>query len=1138
MNQQKNFNTHFGNTILPLNSKELNIENINSLKEGFYEGISVRYEHILADLDILRIDKLNAIDNNFQKNNIVFIHGASGQGKSTLAYRYLHNYIDSNAVYELKLSNNINDVYEVISSLNALCEGLDFPITVYIDVQPQSNYWNDVLKELSNKNNLQFLITIRQEDWNRTILGEDYNFSNIELSFNEEEAKIIYTLFSQYKTNLIFTDFNESWIQFGSKGMLLEYVYLITQGDKLKIRLKNQINRLENENKTTELEILRYACLADSFNSRIQYKEIINRLNIERSLSNLHIKLLEKEYLLKFVNDRKYLTGLHPIRSQLLCEILFDENDYINRDDYINDSISMVNEEDLHTYLLNSFDKGYHIEQLLKNLDSKHFYSWAGYNNITKALIWKGVKDYIFIKNIDNFNILYKDYAAFWTFLIPHDYSDVTDGSLHEIFKEYMSADVNDKIKNIQSNFSPKEDVYDYVLKWLSTKLQISILEEKETDLIHLGEFFFWVGYLKLKVSLSINEEEILKIFSSNNISVKNASFLLLGIQFYNYNSKEFISKLQEILIKHIRKKYNIINLKINDLVDCTYFYNLIEFEIDSEIVNNFFNNRSMEIIHLLRNIYPHKEKYSIRGTGSSFFGINLPHDPTIKNIERKKLPIPFLVEVNILIANLYSFQFRCDSWIDYSKKIYEKRITYNTLCTKLTSSFVHYFRKNNYSVFIEIVTEIEEELKSIKTIPLPKNISDKWGYISEGQNENSLEELTERKGISASKIASLKHYNNYRKNQRDYFSSLDNFLKQIGSNILSLYNIRINGNLPDDYNSNVLSSNIKDAIINHKPYVFEFENHFNNFLKKKEFEKLENTEEENLRVLFYCWKQFLNQKGSVNNKIRKNTAKSFIETKTNLNKRLIKERQNILNEMGLSFTVEVSEKTDGKLLLTCEVNSETYLASCIIARMLLQRSLNSDFFSLKKLIIDLNIKSAIYIPLFNGNPLNQTAVEISLYNLEKEIDDDGNNALLHFNLFYKIDDNIINHLKLEFWNEMIEAIKQYETFMGEITSLVEIQNQIRNIDLDEKDDEGKLIFNEYIDDLNTLMKKRIDNAIFSIKAIDIGTDIMKSFNILENLDTINLKEDKNGFEDLKISLTNNYYSFCENKISELFLNS
>src|SRR5690606_29907860 len=86
LTEQNAFHNQYGNTIIPIKTKNLENENIEKLREGFFYGISAKYEHILSNLDVLRDDKLYSIRDCFKKNDIVFIHGASGQGKSTLAY--------------------------------------------------------------------------------------------------------------------------------------------------------------------------------------------------------------------------------------------------------------------------------------------------------------------------------------------------------------------------------------------------------------------------------------------------------------------------------------------------------------------------------------------------------------------------------------------------------------------------------------------------------------------------------------------------------------------------------------------------------------------------------------------------------------------------------------------------------------------------------------------------------------------------------------------------------------------------------------------------------------------------------------------------------------------------------------------
>jgi ABC-type multidrug transport system fused ATPase/permease subunit len=79
----------WGSTIIPLVKQK--IEKIEKLSDSFYEGVSVTWSHVSAHLDIIRDQHLKTIEIGFKKSNIVIIHGASGQGKSTLAYRYLYD---------------------------------------------------------------------------------------------------------------------------------------------------------------------------------------------------------------------------------------------------------------------------------------------------------------------------------------------------------------------------------------------------------------------------------------------------------------------------------------------------------------------------------------------------------------------------------------------------------------------------------------------------------------------------------------------------------------------------------------------------------------------------------------------------------------------------------------------------------------------------------------------------------------------------------------------------------------------------------------------------------------------------------------------------------------------------------------
>jgi len=75
----------------PQSHPDIGLESeLDRLADQFQQGTSARYEHILARCDIPRRRWLDRIGAGFEKAFVVIVHGASGQGKSALAYRWLH----------------------------------------------------------------------------------------------------------------------------------------------------------------------------------------------------------------------------------------------------------------------------------------------------------------------------------------------------------------------------------------------------------------------------------------------------------------------------------------------------------------------------------------------------------------------------------------------------------------------------------------------------------------------------------------------------------------------------------------------------------------------------------------------------------------------------------------------------------------------------------------------------------------------------------------------------------------------------------------------------------------------------------------------------------------------------------------
>ena len=315
--------------------------------------------------------------------------------------------------------------------------------------------------------------------------------------------------------------------------------------------------------------------MADLYNSKVNCKKLIDKLGLDSVLAQSYITNLEKEYLLEHIEDSMYLSGMHYVRSEILCEILFDENKFINKTDYINALISLVNESDLHSFLLNSFDNNYDVISLFKEIkrNDLHF-SWVGVANILKALLWKGVYDFVFVDNYLLFEGLYKKLNSGWFIGLPYDYSGTMDGtiynSMRSIFKK-MNPEILVFFDELSQKFSPKDDVYQYAKQWLSYLGGQTIDIASNADISAIGIYCFWAGHLGLTNNkIIINNPELIKIANNTNTSIEDISELIFGLESYGY-SKEIISSLREFAIKKLREKYTISYLNINGNIDCIY---------------------------------------------------------------------------------------------------------------------------------------------------------------------------------------------------------------------------------------------------------------------------------------------------------------------------------------------------------------------------------------------------------------------------------------------------------------------------------------------------------------------------------------------------------------------------------------
>jgi hypothetical protein len=75
----------------PLVEQELSPHERDVLRASFRLGVQASWQHILAEVDSTRPRRLMEVHEQFRTHQAVVIRGASGQGKSTLAFRYIRD---------------------------------------------------------------------------------------------------------------------------------------------------------------------------------------------------------------------------------------------------------------------------------------------------------------------------------------------------------------------------------------------------------------------------------------------------------------------------------------------------------------------------------------------------------------------------------------------------------------------------------------------------------------------------------------------------------------------------------------------------------------------------------------------------------------------------------------------------------------------------------------------------------------------------------------------------------------------------------------------------------------------------------------------------------------------------------------
>lgn len=287
--------------------------------ERFYGGVDALPGHVAAGLTLGRPELTDSLLDAARDRGRALVVGPSGAGKSALLWLAAWESHQEITWYRIQRLRS-DDVIRLIRFARGALPTAHAPLGFLVDDlgQPQSEGWDDLARELSSLKHVYLVGACREENLLDVVTAA--STTQVRPQLDEPLATRLYEEL-RARDATTWGGWREPFE--ASRGLLLEYVHVLTAGERLQETIRAQVDerRRAGAAREIELEVLRLVATADTFGAEVDALQLQAHLGLSSPALQRALARLIDEHLIAERREGR-LGGMHALRSRAIQEEL------------------------------------------------------------------------------------------------------------------------------------------------------------------------------------------------------------------------------------------------------------------------------------------------------------------------------------------------------------------------------------------------------------------------------------------------------------------------------------------------------------------------------------------------------------------------------------------------------------------------------------------------------------------------------------------------------------------------------------------------------------------------------------------------------------------------------------------------